>query len=1290
MTLSAERKYAMDGYRKFFFVACVTSSIAIGPATTALAAEAQWIWASSVAKSSVPVGETAHFRKSINLRVEATGTIEIIADDEYELFVNGRKIGSGKKSKGSNNYTITDYLAVGRNVVAVQVTNRTGSTAGLAARVNVQPKNGGEWFSFNSDPSWKCSTQPSDTWQTLLFNDSLWGTSKSLGTWGETAPLERKSTAPSTVPKAPDKSIEPESSELVESSDEKTERFQIQKGFSIQRLLNNSQVGSVIAIAFNEFGHIIASKEGGPLLLLVDRDGDGVHEDVRTYCEKVTSCQGILPLNGEVFVTGIGPEGDGLYRLGDQDRNGSLETIKKIVGFIGQSGEHGPHGLVLGPDGMIYISVGNHTQVVSKNSPGETFVDSYEGDLVERYEDPGGHAVGVKSPGGTVVRVNLDGTLVEKIAGGIRNAYDLTTHPDGGIFVHDSDMESDVDTAWFRSTAIFDIAEGGEYGWRSGWAAWPEYYVDRLPGLADTGRGSPTGAVCYEHYKFPVRYHNTMFFADWSEGRILAVKIKPQGSSFVADTETFLKGQPLNVTDLAVGPDGALYFCTGGRGTAGGIYRIVWNGETPERMSNLGTGIARAIRQPQISSAWGRQEVAAIKKELGNSWSELVAGVAYSDDNPPHYRTRAMDLMQLFGPVPSEDLLIELSESPTEAVRVKSAYLMGLHPGKRSAEQLEKLLADPDLKVQRAACEAILRSRQWPKSSESVVQLLGADDRTLAFVARRLIERLPVESWKSEVLSSEDAKTQILGSLALINVDQSEKTAVEVLAVCSELMTGYLTDAQFVDALRVCQVALHRSKISPLKVEMLRDQIAEEFPAGDPRVNRELIRLATYLDADSVAERALAFIRSDAPRADRTVVAMYMQFLSHDWTAPQRFEILKYYESAAMEAGSGSLPLYLMQVTKDFAETFTKEDAVAILEQGTNWPNAALAAIYRLPRPVDEETAAVLRELDRKIIKEDLTGDVYKRLRTGVVAMLSMTNDEESMDYLREIWRKDPERREIVAIGLSQQPSGENWDYLVRSLNILEGENAMEVIKQLKTARVATDDPVALRQLILIGVKAEAEFRSIQPVDDLLRHWTGVEKTGKTKVKMAYWQDWYARTYHDRPAAIANSEEPSKWDLDELVKYIDSNVGRIGNPEMGRKVYESAQCASCHRFGNVGDSVGPELTSIARRFTRREVLESILYPSHVISDQYMSKKVLMMDEKVYIGIVSQDGRGFLSVRDSKNNVTRIDETQVDQVLPNTSSVMPSGLLDNLSLQKISDLLAFMGVIPTLEVANAKP
>ena len=278
-----------------------------------------------------------------------------------------------------------------------------------------------------------------------------------------------------------------------------------------------------------------------------------------------------------------------------------------------------------------------------------------------------------------------------------------------------------------------------------------------------------------------------------------------------------------------------------------------------------------------------------------------------------------------------------------------------------------------------------------------LIPLVGEKDRTLAFVARRVLERVPTPIWRGEVLASPETRVGIVGMLALVNADPTEATCLEVTKRAMELMANFLSDADFVDTLRLCQVALHRGNLKPDQVTFLRDQIAAEFPAGDHRMNHEVIRLCAYLQADSVAERALLYINdAENPSIDRTLVAMCLQFLSHDWTAKQRFEILKYYENTANAATAGSLSMYLMAVTRDFAKSLSQEDVRAILEQGAVWRNAALAAIYKLPRPIDAKTAETLRTLDRSLADDPRPGDLQRRLRTGIIAMLATSTDEKS------------------------------------------------------------------------------------------------------------------------------------------------------------------------------------------------------------------------------------------------------------------------------------------------------
>src|SRR5688500_8341204 len=54
------------------------------------------------------------------------------------------------------------------------------------------------------------------------------------------------------------------------------------------------------------------------------------------------------------------------------------------------------------------------------------------------------------------------------------------------------------------------------------------------------------------------------------------------------------------------------------------------------------------------------------------------------------------------------------------------------------------------------------------------------------------------------------------------------------------------------------------------------------------------------------------------------------------------------------------------------------------------------------------------------------------------------------------------------------------------------------------------------------------------------------------------------------------------------------------SPELGRPLFDK-QCATCHRFGGIGTDVGPDLTTIASRFKKADLLESILWPSKIIS-----------------------------------------------------------------------------------------
>ena len=130
-----------------------------------------------------------------------------------------------------------------------------------------------------------------------------------------------------------------------------------------------------------------------------------------------------------------------------------------------------------------------------------------------------------------ILRTDVEGQSVQLFAGGLQNPRELAFDRDGELLVHDRDMEPDQGMPWYRPTRLYHVTAGAEFGWRSGWAKWPEYFVDNLPGILDTGRGSPAGAVFYHHTAFPARWRNALFLADRSQERILAIDLTSTGAN---------------------------------------------------------------------------------------------------------------------------------------------------------------------------------------------------------------------------------------------------------------------------------------------------------------------------------------------------------------------------------------------------------------------------------------------------------------------------------------------------------------------------------------------------------------------------------------------------------------------------------------------------------------------------------------------------------------------------------------------------------------------------------------
>jgi putative heme-binding domain-containing protein len=149
------------------------------------------------------------------------------------------------------------------------------------------------------------------------------------------------------------------------------------------------------------------------------------------------------------------------------------------------------------------------------------------------------------------------------------------------------------------------------------------------------------------------------------------------------------------------------------------------------------------------------------------------------------------------------------------------------------------------------------------------------------------------------------------------------------------------------------------------------------------------------------------------------------------------------------------------------------------------------------------------------------------------------------------------------------------------------------------------------------------------------------------------------------------------WKMADLEPDLDQ-VGHGRNFAQGQDALFAVQCLMCHRMGDEGGSVGPELTAIASRFSRRDILESIIEPSKVISEQYANTDFVLSNGSILSGRIVSETTDKIVIRPSMlaTDTREISKSEIKSREISKISPMPPGLLSMLTKQEILDLLAY--------------
>lgn len=551
------------------------------------AADAEWIWPHSSPKDS----DRVFFRKVIDLPADVKkAQVATTCDNMMTLFVNGERVVESLDWMTPTYEDITKRLHKGENIIAVRGIN-AGGIAAMVLRLDIETTDGKKQ-TIVTDGSWLSSADEVEGWQKLEFDASKWKKPHSFGKLG-VAPWNEVVLVPGDRPKA-------QSTPLGSIS--ALPDFNVELLYSVPK----AEQGSWVNMTTDDKGRLIVSDQGGAGLYRITPGKDADSTKVEKLTVKISEAQGLLyvPENKTLYVVvnGGSAQGSGLYAVRDTDGDDQFDEVK-LMKRINGGGEHGPHAVIRGPNGKLYIISGNHTQIPEgcvASSPHRNYAEDH---LLPRNPDGNGHATGVMAPGGWVAITDLEGKEWELFCAGFRNEYDIAFNQDGELFSYDADMEWDTGAPWYRPTRVNHAVSAAEFGWRFGTGKWPEYYVDSLGAVANIGLGSPTGIAFGTGAKFPAKYQRALYICDWTYGKLYAVHMQPEGASYTSEFEVFVSGRPLPLTDVVINPvDGAMYFTVGGRGTQSGLYRVTYTGtESTAPVGAIENADAKKARETRLA-----------------------------------------------------------------------------------------------------------------------------------------------------------------------------------------------------------------------------------------------------------------------------------------------------------------------------------------------------------------------------------------------------------------------------------------------------------------------------------------------------------------------------------------------------------------------------------------------------------------------------------------------------------------------------------------------------------------
>ncbi|MBL9153357.1 MAG: HEAT repeat domain-containing protein [Verrucomicrobiales bacterium] len=981
---------------------------------------------------------------------------------------------------------------------------------------------------------------------------------------------------------------------------------------------------------------------------IADTDGDGLADEMKPYADgfntEITGiAAGVLVHEGNVYAT-IAPD---VWKMRDTDGDGRADRREVLAhGFgmhIAYAG-HDMHGLIVGPDGRIYWSIGDKGVRV-KTREGRDYRYPFEG---------------------AVLRCEPDGSHFEVFAHGLRNVQEIDFDAHGNWFGVDNDADmkgemerfvyivNQMDAGWranwqYRGTDFNPwMDEGLSIPWHAGQPA----YV--TPAISQYVNG-PAGFKWNPGTALGEPYRDYFFLTSAPNGQQYAFQAREKGASFEMVNEHQI-GTGIPLVGLSFGPDGALYGVDWGGGYPLNQKGAVWRIDIPgEADSEIRKDTARRLRADVTAAPAG----------------ELTDQLGHADR-----RVRLKAQFELA----RRDAFAELAavsgnERAPRLARIHALWGLGQLTRYREGADWEPLLArlaDPDAEIRAQAARLLgdgfaasvaLSPAEFPNQQGRL------SDRNL--LHRKLIPLLKDTHDRVRFhaaialghLGISDATQSLIAFLETVKAGDTylRHAGVVGLTGCADSATlGALGDHASAMVRAAAVVALRRREDAA---------VAAFLSDPDPEIAAEAAR-AIHDDwsiPDALPALAAALEtsrhRANEPFARRAVGANF------------RLGTAEHAARVAAYAADPGLPAILRREAFDALGEWTKPP---VLDRVVGWH-----------RPLPERDPAVVKAALEGHVDALLTdaSPEIQRLTMELAQELSVSLAPESLvaffrqpdgpGGLRAQALRSLAAEEADALDDLLSPALKDRAIEVRraALDLLAARDTARAAAELTTVLDSDREQMTLRQHA-IGLLPTVGASSV------LAGWLGRWKDAPAALRLDLWEAAAHPAFVD-DAAVSQAFGRLRESIDQaaatdpLAAFAMCLEG--GDPQAGERVIQTnvaSQCVACHQFGNgPGSTVGPNLKSIGREKDRAYLLESLVNPQATVTPGYGMITLTLQSGESIAGQFRGEKNGIIELRDPAGQSLKVKAAEVKERSPVISTMPPMGLI--LSKREVRDIVAYL-------------